>query len=310
MTVSVLMPTYNHERFITQAIESVLAQQTHYDFELLINDDCSTDNTAGIASDYAKKNPSKICFFRQPNNQGLMANYKFLFENAKGKYVAILESDDAWTDNQKLEKQVSFLESHTECGVSCGDYSEMDENGNITRIWEKDFDKGLDGDWYETFLLRDHVGALTIVFRKDLFEKYCNIDDYIQNKFKTLDYPVLLSVLAHSKGHYIHENLASYRVWGASISNSSDYEKDIAFQDSIFNIQKYIIKKYGTGKLSFDDVSDSSVMIHLMSAMRFGHLKDFVKFSKNLKSKKLKFRLLRWFPRLWYFQHKIRVGDR
>ena len=93
-------------------------------------------------------------------------------------------------------------------------------------------------------------------------------------------------------------------------SNSSDYEKDVAFQDSIFDIQKYIVDKHGTGKLSFDDISDSSVMIHLMSAMRFGKLNDFVRFSKSLKSKELKFRLLRWFPRLWYFQHKIRVGDR
>lgn len=310
MTVSILMPAYNHERFIAQAIESVLAQQTQYDFELLINDDCSTDNTSKIASEYAKKHPQRIRFFQQSKNQGLLKNYKFLFEQAHGKYIAILESDDVWSNPQKIQKQISFLEDNSEYGLCAGDYSEMDEGGNVTKEWKKDFDMDLNGDWYESLLLRDHIGALTIVFRRELFDKYCDIDDFIQHSFKTLDYPILLSITAHSKACYIHENLASYRIWGKSISNSSDYEKDVAFQDSIFDIQKYIVDKHGTGKLSFDDISDSSVMIHLMSAMRFGKLNDFVRFSKSLKSKELKFRLLRWFPRLWYFQHKIRVGDR
>lgn len=310
MTVSILMPTYNHERFIAFAIESALAQQTQYDFEILISDDCSTDETAKIVADYEVRFPDKIHFFRQENNLGLLKNYKFLLEQATGKYIAILESDDVWSNPQKLQKQISFLEENPDYGLCCGDYSEMDENGNITKTWQKDFDKGLDGNWYESLLLRDHIGALTIVFRKNLYDKYCNIDEYIKRKFQTLDYPIMLSISAYSKAHYVHENLANYRIWGASISNSNNYEKDIAFQDSIFDIQNYIVEKYGTGKLAFDEIKESSVIIHLMTAMNHGNVKEFVRFSKQLKSKKLKFRLLHFFPHLWYFQHKIRIGGR
>lgn len=310
LTVSILMPIYNHSRFISSALDSILAQETAFDYEILIGDDCSTDDTEKICSPYAEKYSDKTKYFRYEQNRGLLKNYKFLMEQSTGKYIAILESDDVWSNPQKLQKQISFLEDNSEYGLCAGDYSEMDEGGNATKEWKKDFDMDLNGDWYESLLLRDHIGALTIVFRRMLFDKYCNIDDFIQHNFKTLDYPILLSITAHSKACYIHENLASYRIWGKSISNSSDYEKDVAFQDSIFDIQKYIVDKHGTGKLSFDDISDSSVMIHLMSAMRFGKINDFVRFSKGLKSKELKFRLLRWFPRLWYFQHKIRVGDR
>ena len=292
MTVSILMPTYNHERFIALAIESALSQQTQYDFELLISDDCSSDSTAKIAFRYANDFPDRILFFKQEKNLGLLRNYKFLLEQAKGTYAAILESDDIWANPQKLEKQISFLEKHADYGLCCGDYSEIDEDGNVIKTWQKDFDRELEGNWYESLLLRDHIGALTIVFRRELCDKYCNIDDYIENNFKTFDYPLVLSVSAHSKAHYVHENLANYRVWGESISNNNAYEKDIAFQDSVFDIQKYIIEKYGTDRKSVADIAESSVLIHLMTALRHENLADFVRFSKQLKSKKLKFRLL------------------
>ena len=104
MKVSVLMPTYNHEPFIAQAIESFLAQQTSFATELLINDDCSTDNTYSIAMAYAAKD-ARVKVFKQEQNQGLLCNYKFLLNQAKGEYLAVLESDDYWIDNQKLQKQ-------------------------------------------------------------------------------------------------------------------------------------------------------------------------------------------------------------
>ena len=115
--VSILMPTYNHEKYISQAIESALSQKTQYDWELLINDDCSTDNTRKIAQEYAEKYPEKIKLIYPETNQGLMKSYKRLFEIAQGKYIAILESDDIWISEEKLEKQVSFLEGNEEYGL-------------------------------------------------------------------------------------------------------------------------------------------------------------------------------------------------
>ena len=117
MKVSVLMPTYNHEPYIAEAIESFLAQQTSFEIELLINDDCSTDNTYQVALGYPQKHP-QIKLFKQTTNQGLLPNYKFLLQQAQGEYLAVLESDDYWIDENKLQKQVDYLDAHPTCHLS------------------------------------------------------------------------------------------------------------------------------------------------------------------------------------------------
>lgn len=129
--VTILMPAYNHERYIPQAIESVLAQKTNYPYELLIHDDCSTDSTLAIAQNYTTKHPDKIKIFTEEENQGLLKSYKRLIEQSKGKYLAILESDDYWLDKNKLQIQIDFLESNSDYGIVAGDIISIDENGNI-----------------------------------------------------------------------------------------------------------------------------------------------------------------------------------
>ena len=129
--VTILMPAYNHEKYISQAIESVLAQKTNYPYELLIHDDCSTDTTLTIAQNYATKFSDKIKIFTEEENQGLLKSYKRLIEQSNRKYLAILESDDYWLDENKLQIQIDFLESNSDYGIVAGDIISIDENGNI-----------------------------------------------------------------------------------------------------------------------------------------------------------------------------------
>ena len=116
--ISILMPTYNHEKYISQAIESTLMQKTNFNYELLIHDDCSTDSTLSIARNYTEKHPDKIRLFTESENQGLLKSYKKLIENSKGKYLAILESDDFWIDENKLQIQVDFLEQNPDYAIT------------------------------------------------------------------------------------------------------------------------------------------------------------------------------------------------
>jgi glycosyltransferase involved in cell wall biosynthesis len=117
--VSVCMITYNHEQFIAQAIESVMMQQVNFDYELVIGEDCSTDRTREIITEYYYKFPDRIRLLLWKENQGLRGRnnlVKTLFE-CKGKYVALLEGDDYWIDPNKLQKQVDYLDIHTECAL-------------------------------------------------------------------------------------------------------------------------------------------------------------------------------------------------
>jgi len=104
--VSVLMITYNHEKYIREAIDGVLMQKTDFPIELIIGEDCSTDNTREIVIEYTKKHP-EIVKPQLPNeNRGMQNNFMGIYNAALGKFIALCEGDDYWTDPYKLQKQV------------------------------------------------------------------------------------------------------------------------------------------------------------------------------------------------------------
>ena len=305
--VSILMPTYNHEKYISQAIESALSQKTQYDWELLINDDCSTDNTRKIAQKYAEKYPEKIKLIYPETNQGLMKSYKRLLEIAQGKYIAILESDDIWISEEKLEKQVSFLEENEEYGLCATATNLIDSNDKILKKDNSNFDENLNGDRFNELLYANTLKAVSVVFKKSLFDIYCNIDEYIENKFMTLDYPVWLSISAHSKCKYIHEFLSSYRIIGTSISNSNNYKKKKIFEENVRQIQNYIIEKYPPKNFDYFRFEEISVFRFVNLALKNKQFFDFIKYAKKLKSNDKKRKFMHNFPILFYIQHRIRI---
>jgi len=110
--VSVFMMAYNHEKYISEAIEGVLMQKTNFDFEIVIGEDCSTDNTRQIILDYQQKYPGKFKLLLHDKNIGASANQSAVFNACTGKYIALCEGDDYWTDPYKLQKQVDFFEAN------------------------------------------------------------------------------------------------------------------------------------------------------------------------------------------------------
>jgi glycosyltransferase involved in cell wall biosynthesis len=118
MKLSVKMLTFKHDNYIAQAINGVLMQVTDFDFELIISDDCSPDNTEQIVKDIQNSHPKGhlIKYLRQKKNIGVLPNGLFALQQCKGKYIAFCEGDDYWTDPNKLQQQVDFLESN-------GDYT-------------------------------------------------------------------------------------------------------------------------------------------------------------------------------------------
>lgn len=133
--VSVCSTTYNHENYISEAIDGFLMQETNFPFEIIIRDDCSTDKTASIVSAYAKKFPKIIKPIYETENQyskGVKPMPE-VFKKAVGKYFALCEGDDYWTDPLKLQKQVDFLEQNLEYVITYSKIQAFDVNGNIDK---------------------------------------------------------------------------------------------------------------------------------------------------------------------------------
>jgi glycosyltransferase involved in cell wall biosynthesis len=268
MKVSVLMPTYNHESFIAQAIESFLAQICTFDIELIIGNDASTDKTLEIAKNYALSNPKKIKLIHHETNSGLLKNYKSIIEVAKGEYFAVLESDDYWTDSYKLQKQIDFLEANPDFGLCFTRWEKLKDDaltlqGDASEILTENKEK-----LYEYFLLRNIIFSPTTCFRRDLYERYCNIDDYIRLDFKMFDYPVWLSLIKHSKIYFLNSPTAVYRVLSTSISNSVDIEKRLRFEENTSKIRRYIISLYGSGSLTINKITNREIFVQVRYAFR------------------------------------------
>lgn len=140
--VSVCMITYNHEKYIAQAIESVLMQKADFEYELVIGEDCSMDKTREIVRQYANKYGKQIKILLPTHNLGMIPNLINTISACNGKYIALLEGDDYWIDPYKLQKQVDFLEGNPEY-VICFHCVKILENGEFSNndITEKRYNQ-------------------------------------------------------------------------------------------------------------------------------------------------------------------------
>lgn len=152
--VSVICVTYNHELYIRQALDSILDQKTKFGFEVLVGEDCSTDRTRDILKDYERRYPDKFRMYYREKNLGATQNEYELMMDAKGDYIAALELDDVWTDENKLQKQYDFLEAHNEYIGVAHDFDIIDKDGNVI---DNEDNKAIKGYLNRSFTLQDFL---------------------------------------------------------------------------------------------------------------------------------------------------------
>ena len=152
--VSVICVTYNHEKYIRQALDSIVNQKTDFNFEILVGEDCSTDSTRDILREYEIKYPDLFRMYYRDKNLGATLNEYELFMDAKGDYIAALELDDIWTDDDKLQKQFDFLENNREYIGVAHDFDIIDKDGNVI---DDDDNKDIKSFLGKAFTLQDFL---------------------------------------------------------------------------------------------------------------------------------------------------------
>lgn len=203
--VSVIMPSYNTARFIKETIESVL-EQTYSNWELIIVDDCSTDNTDKVVSEYLKD--ERIRYIKNEKNSGAAISRNRALREAKGKWIAFLDSDDLW-EADKLEKQIGFMKSNG-CHFSYTNYVEIDEestpNGKSVTGPKRITKHGMYNYCW--------MGCLTVMYDAEAVG-LIQIKDIRKNN----DYAMWLKVCKKAECYLLDETLAKYRKRSGSISN-------------------------------------------------------------------------------------------
>lgn len=239
--VSIRCFAYNHERFIRQCLDGFVMQKTDFRFEAIVHDDASTDNTAAIIREYAEKYPDIIKPIYETENQyskhdGSLT--RIMNAHTRGKYVAMCEGDDYWTDPYKLQKQVDFLESHPDY-VMCSHLFDVynERNKQLRKNDESSFtgksydlDTLINGEWY--------FQPLTVLFRFDAYDR-----EHFASYGLSMDVILYYELLRRGgKGYCLPDVMAVYRIHDGGVWSlkSLDKKRAMEFQArlAIYRVEK------------------------------------------------------------------------
>jgi len=216
MKLSVCVVTYNHEKYLAEALDSILMQEVDFPIEIEIGEDRSTDKTLEICRAYEKEYPEIIRLHVNEKNLGYNWNFYRTMEQCRGEYVAVLDGDDLWTDPQKLKKQIDFLDNHPEYSMCFSKYYVCDEDSKLGQV------TGFSGDYDLNDVLAGQCpGTRTVVFRKKYFPAV------LPDEFEQISYAdhILFALIARQGPIYgLDEPLAAYRMNPESIYSSKTME--------------------------------------------------------------------------------------
>ena len=211
ISVSVIMVTYKHEPFIREAIEGVLIQKTNFDVELIIADDCSPDNTGEVVNAIINENKKAkeiIRYTRHEKNKGMMPNVSWAIQQATGKYMAFCEGDDYWTDPNKLQMQVEFLENNPDYSGTCHNVLIKQTNAQQGLFHSESADCDFNIPELLSKGILAKINTASMVFRT------ANLLNEMDEQFSQLafgDLPISLLLAKHGPIRYFSEVMAVYR---------------------------------------------------------------------------------------------------
>lgn len=240
LMVTIRCITYNHEPYIRQCLEGFVMQKTNFRFEAIVHDDASIDGTAAIIREYAEKYPDIIKPIYETENQYSKNDgsiRRIMNIHTHGKYVAMCEGDDYWTDPYKLQKQVDFLESHPDYVMCSHRFDKYwQENGVLEEDADKDF-KGADYD------LRNLIGGkwltqtLTVMYRRSALD----LERY-ERYGMSMDIILFYELLKHGKGYCFPEAMGVYRYHDGGVWSevSQNHRRLIEFKArlAIYNVER------------------------------------------------------------------------
>lgn len=238
LIVSIWCLCYNHEQYIRDCLNGFIMQKTSFPFEAIVHDDASTDHSADIIREYAEKYPNIIKPIYEKENQYSKADGsldRILQKSCVGKYIAICEGDDYWTDPYKLQKQVDFLEQNVDYGLCYTNVQRIIAKTNkLEEIW------GGPSETFEELLMCNSIPAMSAVYRRNLLlDYYRNVKPNIT--WRMGDYPIWLYIASKTKIKYLPFVSGCYRILDNSASHSTNFIKQMEFRRSANEVSLFFM---------------------------------------------------------------------
>ena len=271
--VSVCVQTYQQVNYIKACLDGILIQKTKFPFEIILGEDESNDGTREICVEYAEKYPDKIRLFLRSRKDviyigGQPTGRYNMIENikaSKGKFIALCEGDDYWTDPYKLQKQVDFLEAHTDYGLVHTDYDAFYQQKGILKKKVNRNREIPTGNVFNELLINNFITTCTVCVRRDLLLKSL---ESLSFNWMMGDYPLWLIISLNHKIGYLKESAAVYRIQANSASHHDDStERRFKFVNSTYEIKYHFIEKYDCDSSTLATVNNNYKKYILNSAL-------------------------------------------
>ena len=240
--IGVCIVTYNQEKYIAQAIESVLMQvDCGHKVVAYVGNDCSTDKTGEICHQYAQKYPEQIVVVDNPKNLGLVGNTMNLLDIMRKDgcmYIAMLDGDDYWIDDHKLKKQIAYMDAHPKYGLvhTCVDdlYPDRIEVDNRRSVPEGDV---------SDIIFNYSIGNCSVLFKTSLLD-LIDFEEFQQQGFMSVDYIMYIIFSCHTQFGFLPDRTAVWRRGHASVSNTHDKEKQIHYVQNDIAMWRYAARLF------------------------------------------------------------------
>jgi len=251
--ISVIVTTYNQEKTIGRTLDSILMQQCHVPFEIVIGEDCSTDGTLSVCQKYAEMHPDIIRVMANKPNKGIINNYFDCILAAQGEYIADCAGDDFWIDPLKLEKEVTILEQHPDVTLVHTDWNSYNETtGTSTPSPQKPFTAPitLGQQMLEAIITQTRIPVIhlcTSLYRASVIRQALHDDSFLfRNKeFGCEDLQVAFIMALQGIIAYVPDVTLNYSQGHESISFSPNYHKQFTFARRVGDLSYYLATKYG-----------------------------------------------------------------
>lgn len=246
MKISVAVITYNQQDTIAQTLDSILCQKGNFEIEVVVGEDCSTDNTLAICQEYIERYPKQVVLLENTHNLGIMANFARVMKACSGEYVGICAGDDYWCDEYKLQKQLNYFLKHPEVGVvSTSGYKLLVKSNKLVPNVVAPITPIKGGNIKSFYFSSNYRGGvyampLSLLIKQEQLQ-YVDFDEFVRRGFPVEDYPMQAILAQYTKWGHISDLCVVYRVYRESATFISfDHPKYLQYYQGLADIRRYL----------------------------------------------------------------------
>ncbi|MFD0836872.1 glycosyltransferase family 2 protein [Mariniflexile aquimaris] len=242
--LSVHLITYNNEQHIEDTLKSILKQIVDFNYEIVVGDDCSTDNTLKIINKYAALHPNLFKVHKNAKQQGILKNFKATLDRCHGTFIFDIAGDDMLKSDYALQKMVNVLNNDTSLGFVDSGFDSYYDNTKKTIFFKNKSILNSSKESYKEALLLGKIAPIGHCYRREYLIKFVDFDTYLSMKITIEDYPILVDLSMHTNFETIKESLHIYRVHNESYSHKKCFKNHFFLKNQMKNLFEYFNKKY------------------------------------------------------------------